>query len=91
MRPLLASAVAALAPEDALRYLREHMPAFDRPNEATLFDGGVAQRTVELALAARAEYPWAASVPLDVFYEGVLPYASVNEGRSNWRVGGWAG
>jgi hypothetical protein len=61
------------------------MPAFDKPNEATLFDGGIVGPTVDLALKARQQYPWAAKVPTDVFFDAVLPYANVNEARSNWR------
>jgi len=30
-------------------------------------------------------YPWAAAIPRDVWLEYVLPYANVNEARSNWR------
>ncbi len=30
-------------------------------------------------------YPWAAAVPRAVFLDAVLPYASANEARNNWR------
>ncbi|MBI1325773.1 transglutaminase domain-containing protein [bacterium] len=42
-------------------------------------------RNVALAHEARNATPWAAAVPLELFQEQVLPYASVNERRDDWR------
>merc|ERR1740130_1712122 len=59
---------------------------WDKPNEQTLFDGGVAQQAVTLALKARQQYNWAATVPRAIFRDAVLPYAVVNEARTDWRM-----
>jgi len=40
---------------------------------------------VRLAYLARAATPWAAKVPEELFFSDVLPYASVNERRDDWR------
>jgi hypothetical protein len=42
-------------------------------------------RNVALAHEARKATPWAAAVPEELFREQVLPYASVNERRDDWR------
>ncbi len=42
-------------------------------------------RNVAIAHEARKATPWAAAVPLELFHEQVLPYASVNERRDDWR------
>ena len=46
---------------------------------------GIIPEGIALALKVRSMYRWAADVPLDIFHEYVVPYASVNEGRSSWR------
>jgi hypothetical protein len=66
-------------------WLRNNMFHFDAPNVATLFDGGIAVPTVELALGVRMRFGWAASVPRSIFRSSVLPYANVNEARTDWR------
>jgi len=38
-----------------------------------------------LALEARRKFGWASRVPRAVFEDAVLPYANVNEARSDWR------
>jgi hypothetical protein len=38
-----------------------------------------------LALKSRAAAPWAAAVPLDIWKNYVLPYASLDEPRESWR------
>jgi hypothetical protein len=42
-------------------------------------------KNVKIAHEARKATPWAAAVPIELFYEQVLPYASVNERRDDWR------
>jgi zinc protease len=37
------------------------------------------------AYKARAEAPWGADIPEEIFLNDVLPYASINEHRDNWR------
>ena len=72
-----------------MEYLRSNMFSFDKPNEATYFDGGIASSSVDLALAARSRFGWAARVPRQTWQEYVLPYASVNEARTDWRQLMW--
>lgn len=48
-------------------------------------DQGLIGPTIDLALKAKMEYPWTDALPQEVFYEYVLNYANLNEGRSNWR------
>ena len=40
---------------------------------------------VRHAYLAREATPWGRSIPLELFFEDVLPYASVNERRDDWR------
>jgi len=79
----------ANATADATTFLRANIFPFDETNAATYFDGGIAATTVQLALAARTKFKWAASVPREMFNGFVLPYANVNEARSNWRQLFW--
>ena len=73
------------------RYLRDNIFSFDKPNEATYFnENGIVEPTVKLSLQARMNFSWAANVPRDIFNVGVLPYASVNEARSDWRQLLWS-
>ena len=71
--------------EEATHFLEEYVPNFDKPNHATLFEDGIVIPTVNISLMARQNYPWAQIVPIDIFFDYVLPYASVNEARTNWR------
>jgi len=74
------------ASREAMAFLRSNMPSFDAPNEASLFNGGIAVPTVNLSLSAKAAYPWAGDVSKDLFMDYVLPYAHVNEARTDWRA-----
>ena len=40
---------------------------------------------LEFAMKARESFPWAKSVPDEVFFNDVLPYASLDETREPWR------
>lgn len=42
-------------------------------------------KNVELAYKARNRFAWAKAIPDSVFLNDVLPYASLNETRDNWR------
>lgn len=78
------------ARDSAKTFLRSNIFPFDKANEATLFDGGLVGPTVDLSLTARQRFGWAARVPRDVWQDAVLPYASVNEARTDWRQLLWA-
>ena len=80
--PCQPARAAAAAASD---FLRANLPAFDKPNEATLFDGGLVGPTVNLSLTARQRFGWAARVPRAVWQDAVLPFASANEARTDWR------
>jgi hypothetical protein len=41
---------------------------------------------VQLAYKVREQVPWGKDIPQDIFLNDVLPYASVNEQRDNWRA-----
>ena len=65
----------------AMQFLVAHMPASDaRRMKAKLLLNNVAW-----AYKARETFPWATLVPEDIFFNDVLPYASLNEPRDDWR------
>lgn len=72
------------ATRQAQSFLYSNMPAWDVLNNGTLAEG-ILPPTVNLSLAARQRFPWAANVPQDIWEDYVLPYASVNEARNDWR------
>ena len=83
----------AAAKRDALKWLRKNAPPSDLRNAATLFgtpggvdglDAGVAAVAANATLTAKARWPWAWSVPKDMFRDYVLPYACANEPRTHW-------
>ncbi|MEJ6581012.1 MAG: transglutaminase-like domain-containing protein [Akkermansiaceae bacterium] len=41
---------------------------------------------LDLAMKARAEFPWAKELPEEIFFNEVLPYASLDETRESWRA-----
>jgi hypothetical protein len=72
------------APQDhrsAVSFLVANMPESDLKTLSSEF----ILKNVQLAYDARYASPWATSVPLELFFEQVLPYASVNERRDDWR------
>lgn len=77
-----AKAKHGAAGEGAARFLVEHMPARDRVSLPAEF----LTANLDLALRARAEFPWAAAVPEDIFRNDVLPYAVFDEPRDEWRT-----
>lgn len=66
----------------AAGFLVEGMPATDRVTLKNEF----LMENLGLALKARAEFPWAMGLPEEVFLNDVLPYASLDETRENWRA-----
>jgi transglutaminase-like putative cysteine protease len=66
---------------DGLQFLVENMPEQD-------LQGLTANYLIEnakLAYDAIAAAPWAKDVPHDIFLNEILPYASLNERRDEWR------
>jgi hypothetical protein len=70
---------------EATSFLMKNMPSWDRMNNATIVDGVIVS-TVNMSLSARMNHPWAAAVPREIFNNFVLPYANVNEARTDWRT-----
>lgn len=68
--------------EKSARFLVEHMPAADK--EALSI--GFLTENLDLALKARATFPWAKDVPEEIFLNDVLPYAVFDEPRDPWRA-----
>lgn len=76
-----ARASQAALRERALIFLRENMPEAD----VGALTPEVLEEHVDLALAARESFPWAAAVPEPIFFNDVLPYAVFDEPRDPWR------
>lgn len=67
--------------QTGMKFLIENMPAVDLESLSAEF----LREHVGLGYEARQKFPWAKTVPEDIFLNDVLPYASVNEQRDNWR------
>eukprot|EP00451_Oxyrrhis_marina_P022280 CAMPEP_0204354560 /NCGR_PEP_ID=MMETSP0469-20131031/33496_1 /ASSEMBLY_ACC=CAM_ASM_000384 /TAXON_ID=2969 /ORGANISM="Oxyrrhis marina" /LENGTH=329 /DNA_ID=CAMNT_0051341673 /DNA_START=52 /DNA_END=1041 /DNA_ORIENTATION=- len=71
--------------DEAYSFLSNNMPPWDRLNDLeNQHIGGIIVPTINISVASRAT-PFAAKVPKDVWLDAVLPYASTNEARNNWR------
>lgn len=69
------------AQREGLAFLLANMPARDLES----LGAGFLLENVALAYAVRAETPWGRTLPEAVFLNDVLPYASLNERRDDWR------
>jgi hypothetical protein len=79
----LRSALAAVEPEsrDDLEWLVRTMP----PGDLAALKPEFLLRNVRLAHRARDGSPWGRDLPPELFRQYVLPYASLNERRDDWR------
>lgn len=79
----LAGAIREAPPEhrEAVGFLIANMPEGDLQALGKDF----LLKNVRLAYLAREATPWASKVPQELFFDAVLPYASVNERRDDWR------
>ena len=77
-----AEADHGLAGKLAATFLVDHMPQRDRETLSAAF----LLENLDLAMAARAEFPWAKAVPDELFWNDVLPYAVFDEPRDPWRA-----
>jgi Transglutaminase-like superfamily len=66
---------------DSMRFLIANMPERD----ATTLSSTFLLQNVDLAYQARQDAAWGDQIPEDVFLNDVLPYASINERRDDWR------
>ena len=69
------------AHREALEYLITYMPDADRDTMSL----ELLKENVEYALIAHDKYPWAQTLPKEIFYSDVLPYYVVDEVRDSWR------
>ena len=67
--------------EKSARFLVAGMPGSDRE----ILKKDFLMTNLDLALKARADFPWSKDVPEEVFLNDVLPYASLDETREDWR------
>ena len=64
----------------AAEFLVEGMP----PGDLTSIDREFLTENLDLAIKARAELPWCAELSEELFFNDVLPYASLHETRERW-------
>ena len=64
-----------------MEWLIKHMPHEDLKTVSSKF----LLDNCDFAYKTRKKYTWGASVPDSIFFEYVLPFASLNERRANWR------
>jgi Transglutaminase-like superfamily len=81
--PALARAIAEAPPEqrEAVGFLIANMPESDLKTLGKDY----LLANVRHAYLAREATPWGRNIPEELFFEDVLPYASVNERRDDWR------
>lgn len=82
---LTAAALDGAPPEHhaAIRFLTEHMPEKD----LALVKPAYLRENTALAFKARATFPFAKEIPEEIFLNDVLPYATLDESRDDWRAG----
>jgi len=64
-----------------LRFLLTHMPESDLQS----LSSGFLLENVDYAYRAWKESPWKSQVSEQLFFNQILPYASINERRDAWR------
>ncbi len=68
--------------QEGLAFLKANMSASD----VTALKNDFLVEDVRLAYQAVNEVPWGKGMPQEIFLNDVLPYASLNERRDNWRA-----
>lgn len=66
---------------EAMAFLIAYMPEMDLPSITSEY----LLNNLTLAYQAKEKYQWAESIPDSIFFNDVLPYASINEHRDDWR------
>ncbi|GJM63054.1 transglutaminase-like domain-containing protein [Persicobacter diffluens] len=69
------------AQKEGMAYLIAYMPERDLKS----LKADYLLENTALAYQAREEFAWAKAIPKEVFFNEVLPYATLNERRDNWR------
>jgi len=62
-------------------FLIANMPGRD----LVALKGDFLKEDIQLAYQVKNEIPWGKDIPQDIFLNNILPYASLNEHRDNWR------
>lgn len=66
---------------EAIAYLFAFMPKYDLDTLPI----AIIRKNIDYTFMARTDFQWAGELPLEIFYNDVLPYASMDETRENWR------
>ena len=69
------------AQREAMGFLIENMPARDLKS----LSADYLLENLSLAYEAFSRSPWRDRIPKEIFFNDVLPYASVDESRDSWR------
>lgn len=72
---------APMDQQKGMVFLIEHMPLKDLQS----LSADYLLENVNYAYKARKTFSWASKVPEEIFLNDVLPYASIDERRDNWR------
>ena len=64
-----------------LAFLISHMPERD----LTSLSSNYLAENIRYAYLARATFPWSKEIKEELFFNDVIPYASINERRDQWR------
>jgi hypothetical protein len=72
---------APIEQQAGMRFLVQYMPERDLKELTAEY----LIENAKHAYAARDAAPWKDKIPEEVFFNDVLPYANINEGRDNWR------
>ena len=67
---------------EGVAFLIANMPGRD----LAALKGKFLTENVGLAYQVMTEVPWGKDIPQDIFFNDILPYASINERRDNWRA-----
>lgn len=68
--------------DEAKNFIVSHMPGRDVEDDVV---GPILEQTIDYAVKAKLNFTWAAEVTKENFLSYVVPYAEVNEPRTNWR------
>ncbi len=77
-------AIQNVSPQEreGMAFLMANMP----PKDLRELKADFLVENVQLAYQSLNEVPWGKNIPKEIFLNDVLPYASINERRDNWRV-----
>jgi len=73
---------------DSKAWLLDHMPTFDLhflPGSVAVNGTSMLDDNIAFVLMADRAAPWSASIPMEIKFSYLLPYASYHESRQNWR------